>query len=447
MPDEQNPLTILENILHMAKTNGADTADAVMLKSVSLDFGVRLGETEKLERAESSDLGLRIFVGNKQAVVSSTDHTLDALTEMVQRGVAMAKIAPDDPYCGIANMNDLATSTPELDINDPMEPHTGSLRDIALEAEDAARAVAGVTNSEGADANWSQSEIALATTNGFSSSYSVSNHSFSVSVLAGKGTAMERDYNFATAAHAKDLPSPSDIGQTAGQRAVKRLNPQKKKTKQVPVIFDPRVSGGLVQHLLGAINGNAIARGTSFLKEEINQKIFPQSVSIVENPLRKRGLRSKPFDGEGLPTRRKVLVEKGILNYWIMDLAAARQLGLSSTGNASRGVGAPPIPAATNVWMEPGNKSPHDLIENISEGFYITELIGMGVNGVTGDYSRGASGFWIENGEITCPISEMTIAGNLKTMFSNMTPASDLNFLLGVDAPSIRIDGMTVAGS
>ena len=447
MPDEQNSLNILENILHMAKTNGADTADAVMLKSVSLEFGVRLGKTEKLERAESHDLGLRVFVGNKQAVVSSTDYTFDALTEMVQRCVAMAKIAPDDACCGIADIDDLATESPDLDINDPIEPNTASLRDIALEAEDAARAVAGVSNSEGADANWSQSQIALATTNGFSSSYSVSNHSYSISVVAGEGTAMERDYNFATAVHANDLPSPSGIGKTAGLRAVKRLNPKKKKTKQMPVIFDPRVSGGLIQHLLAAINGNAIARGTSFLKEEINQKIFPQCVSVVEDPLRKRGLRSKPFDGEGLPTGRKVLVEKGKLNTWIMDLSSARKLGLSSTGNASRGVGAPPLPAATNVWMEPGSKSPHDLIENITEGFYITELIGMGVNGVTGDYSRGASGFWIENGEVTCPVSEMTIAGNLKTMFSNMTPASDLNFRLGVDAPSIRVDAMTVAGA
>jgi PmbA protein len=287
----------------------------------------------------------------------------------------------------------------------------------------------------------------MAATNGFAQTYSVSGSSFSASVLAGQGTDMERDYDYATAVYFADLPSPASIGKSAGERAVKRLGARKMKTTHVPVVYDPRASGGLVRHLTGAINGASIARGSSFLKDSMGEAVFAPGIRIIDDPLRPRGLRSKPFDGEGLATRTKPLIDDGRLVTWVLDLASARQLGLASTGNASRGTGSPPSPATTNTYLEAGKATPEELIADIEEGFYVTELIGMGINGITGDYSRGASGFWIEKGKITFPVSEMTIAGNLKDMFKAMVPANDLVFRYGTDAPTIRIDGMTVAGT
>jgi len=274
----------------------------------------------------------------------------------------------------------------------------------------------------------------------------MSSHSLSASVLAGEGTGMERDYDFSSAVHGADLRDPADVGRGAGERAVRRLGARKMPTAQVPVIYDSRVAGGLVRHLTGAINGAAIARGTSFLKDRMGDQVFANSIRIVDDPLRPRGLRSKPFDGEGIATRTKNLIEDGRLMTWLLDLASARQLGLETTGNAARGTGGPPGPAATNVYLAAGSLTPDALIADIDSGFYVTELIGMGVNGVTGDYSRGASGFWIEKGKISFPVSEMTVAGNLKQMFRALTPADDLVFRFGTDAPTVRIDGMTVAG-
>ncbi len=442
-----NSLDILNDIIGSAKGFGAEAADAVMFDSASIELSVRLGKTEKLERAESRDLGLRVLIGKRQAVVSSTDHSEESLKAMAERCVAMARNAPEDPWCGLAERSQLEKAPPDLDLFDRHEPSTEKIKDTALEAEDAARSVAGISNSEGADVGWSRSTISLATTTGFSETYTVTSQSFSASVLAGEGTEMERDYDFASAVHWDDLPSPSSIGRSAGERAVKRLNPKKMSTTQAPVILDPRISSALVRHLLGAINGTSVARGTSFLKDRLGQQILPSNVSIMEDPRRPRGQRSKPFDAEGLPTRAKSLVNEGTLESWILDLSSSRQLGCSSTGNASRGTGGPPGPSATNVWMTAGDASPAGLISDIQQGFYVTELIGMGVNGVTGDYSRGASGFWIENGAIAFPVSEMTIAGNLRDMFLALTPANDLVFKYGYDAPTVRIDGMTIAGS
>jgi len=379
-------------------------------------------------------------------VVSSTDHSADAIAEMVNRAVAMAKAAPEDPYCGIADPDQLGTDFTDLDICDPTEPDPDRMVAMAAEAEDAARAVTGVTNSEGAEASWSHANVAVAASNGFAQGYSMSSHSLSVSVLAGEGTSMERDYDYSTAVYGSDLTAPAELGRNAGTRAVQRLNARKVGTQAVPVIYDWRVSGGMVRHLFGAINGSAIARGTSFLKDRMGEQIFAKGIRIVDDPLRIRGLRSKPFDGEGLATRTKNVIEDGRLTTWILDLASARQIGLESTGNASRGTSGPPGPSATNIYMEAGTISPEDMIADIDSGFLITEMIGMGVNGITGDYSRGASGFWIEKGEIAYPVSEMTVAGNLKDMFMNLTPASDLVFRTGTDAPTLRIDGMTVAG-
>ena len=446
MADGTTHLETLDALLKAAKKAGADAADALIYDATSLDISQRLGKPEKLERAESADLGLRVMVGKQQAVVSSTDHSADAIAEMVNRAVAMAKAAPEDPYCGIADPDQLGTDFTDLDICDPTEPDPDRMVAMAAEAEDAARAVTGVTNSEGAEASWSHANVAVAASNGFAQGYSMSSHSLSVSVLAGEGTSMERDYDYSTAVYGSDLTAPAELGRNAGTRAVQRLNARKVGTQAVPVIYDWRVSGGMVRHLFGAINGSAIARGTSFLKDRMGEQIFAKGIRIVDDPLRIRGLRSKPFDGEGLATRTKNVIEDGRLTTWILDLASARQIGLESTGNASRGTSGPPGPSATNIYMEAGTISPEDMIADIDSGFLITEMIGMGVNGITGDYSRGASGFWIEKGEIAYPVSEMTVAGNLKDMFMNLTPASDLVFRTGTDAPTLRIDGMTVAG-
>jgi PmbA protein len=437
---------LLGNLLDRAKAAGADSADALFVESISLSVARRLGNPENLERSESADLGLRAFVGKRQAIVSSSDTSDSALDELVTRVVAMAKSVPEDPYCGLADRDQLATDIPDLDMCDDLEPDANVMEGWAQEAEDAARAVEGVSNSEGAEAGWGKYSVALASTNGFSQSYSRSGFSLSASVLAGSGTEMERDYDYSSAVYASDLTAPREIGRSAGEKAVRRLNPRKVETGQVPVVYDPRVSRSIIGHLAGAVSGTAVARGTTFLKDSLEKEIFSTSVNIIDDPLRKRGLRSKPFDGEGLATRPLNIIDKGRLTTWVLDLRSARQLGMQSTGHASRGTSGPPSPSMSNLYLEAGAQGPKELIKNITSGFYITELIGFGVNQVTGDYSRGASGFWIENGEITYPVSEVTVAGKLVNMFANITPASDLEFRYGTDAPTLLIEGMTVAG-
>jgi PmbA protein len=446
MADAYNQLNLLSDLLDAAKKAGAEAADAVVYNAASLSVSCRMGELEKLERAESNDLGLRVLIGKQQAMVSSTDFDPSTLNEVVERCVAMAKAAPEDPYCGLADPDQIVTNPPVIDICDDTEPTNEAMVEAAKTAEDAARAVAGVTNTEGAETGWSQADIAIAATNGFARSYSTSSHSLAASVVAGEGTAMERDYDYTSAVYYSDLEDPAEIGRNAGQRAVKRLNAQKVKTQQVPVIYDPRVSGGLVRHFAGGINGSSITRGTSFLKDSMGEKIFSDGINIIDDPHRPRGFRSKPFDAEGLANKRSAIADNGVLTTWVLDLSAARQLGLESTGHASRGTSSPPSPSLTNLYMEAGSQTPAELMADIENGFYITELIGMGINMITGDYSRGATGFWIENGEITYPVSEMTIAGNLKDLFANLVPANDLKFRYGTDAPTIRVDGLTVAG-
>ena len=446
MADAYNQLNLLSDLLDAAKKAGAEAADAVVYNAASLSVSCRMGELEKLERAESNDLGLRVLIGKQQAMVSSTDFDPSTLNEVVERCVAMAKAAPEDPYCGLADPDQIVTNPPVIDICDDTEPTNEAMVEAAKTAEDAARAVAGVTNTEGAETGWSQADIAIAATNGFARSYSTSSHSLAASVLAGEGTAMERDYDYTSAVYYSDLEDPAEIGRNAGERAVKRLNAKKVKTQQVPVIYDPRVSGGLVRHYAGGINGSSITRGTSFLKDSMGEKIFSDGINIIDDPHRPRGFRSKPFDAEGLANKRSAIADNGVLTTWVLDLSAARQLGLESTGHASRGTSSPPSPSLTNLYMEAGSQTPAELMADIENGFYITELIGMGINMITGDYSRGATGFWIENGEITYPVSEMTIAGNLKDLFANLVPANDLKFRYGTDAPTIRVDGLTVAG-
>ncbi len=450
MPDTTNPenrLDILGDLIARALKAGADSADALYVEGDSIAHAQRLGKLEELERSEGQDLGLRVFIGKRQASVSSTELATDHFDTLVERAVSMARAVPEDPFCGIADPDQIAADPPVLEINDPYEPAAEELIERARIAEDAARAIPGVTNSEGAEASWGTTRVWLAASNGFTGRYARSSHSIAASVLAGEGTGMEREYEWHNTVFAEDLMDPATVGRTAGERAVARLGAKRIGTAKVPILYDKRVSGGLVGHLLGAISGAAIARGTSFLKEMLEKQVLPDGVSVIDDPLRVRGLRSKPFDGEGLATRQWALVDGGTLTTWIMDLHSARKLGRESTGHAARGTSGPPSPASTNVHLTAGAVSAEDMIAGVERGLLVTSLMGMGVNPVTGDYSRGASGFWIEKGEITHPVSEVTVAGNLKDMFLNLTPASDLEFRYGVNAPTIRVDGMTVAGS
>jgi PmbA protein len=439
--------SILDSLLKTAKAAGADSADALIGRSISLSLGERLGNKEKLERAESQDLGLRVFVGRRQAIVSTSDFNPAALKELAERAVAMARSVPEDPFCGLAEAGQLAKDWPKLDLCDTTDASESQLTELVRAAEDAARSVKGVTNSEGAEAGYGRSEVALATSHGFMGAYATSHFGLSVSVLAGSGTGMERDYDYSSTVYLADLDDPVKLGQAAGKRAVARLNPKKPKTASLPVIFDPRISNSIVGHLVAGINGAGIARGTSFLKDSLGKAVLSAGIDILDDPHRPRGPRSRPFDGEGLPTHAKKLVDNGVLTTWLLDCRSARQLGLVSNGHATRGTSSPPSPSASNVHMAPGKVTRKDLLGAVKEGFYVTELIGTGVNGVTGDYSRGAAGFWIENGEITYPVSEVTIAGNLKDMFKALTPADDLVFKYGTNAPTLRIDGLTIAGA
>jgi PmbA protein len=446
MSSQSKYADLASDLIKSARAGGADAAEAVMVESRSLSLAYRNGKQEQLNRSEAIDLGLRVFHGHRQAIVSTSDLSPSSLRELVERAISMARVVPEDPHCGLAEPGQLISHLNGLDICEEGEPPVETLLSRAAEAEDAARAIAGVTNSEGAESSWGTSSRTIVSTNGLTQRYARSWNSLSVSVLAGTGTAMERDYDFSTSVYASDLRSPSEIGKSAGQRAVKRLNPRKIASGNFPVVYDRRASRSLLGHLSTAVNGGSVTRRTTFLKDKMNERIFPASITIVDDPLRKRGLRSRPFDAEGIAPRPLKIVDEGVLSSWVLDLRSARQLGLSTTGHASRGLSTPPSPSTTNLYLEPGESSLEDLLADIRRGFYVTELIGFGINGITGDYSRGASGFWIEDGQITYPVSEITIAGNLMDMFANVSAANDLEFRYGTDAPSLRVDGMTIAG-
>jgi len=445
-PSNPDSASLLADIVNKARAMGADAADAMLIDATALSVGCRLGKTETLERAESGDLGLRVFVGKKQAMVSATDRHPRSLKELVERAVAMAKAAPEDEFCGLADPDMVTKNWPQLESADDKEPSAEDLITSARAAEDAALAVKGVSNSEGADAGASIASVTLAASNGFTGHYRRTSYSLSASMIAGDGTQMERDYDYATRVFLNDMPDAVGIGKKAGERAVKRLGARKMPTGQIPVVFEPRIGGSLLGSLAGAISGAGVARGTSFLKDRLGQEIFSSHITIIDDPFRARGLRSRPFDAEGILPRKLKIIDKGVLTTWLLDSRSARQLKMKSTGHASRSPGGTPSPSASNLYMEPGAYSPSELIKDIKQGFYVTELMGSGVNGVTGDFSQAAAGFWIENGVISFPVSEMTIAGNLKDMFKNLTPANDLEFLRGIDVPTLRIEGMTVAG-
>ena len=443
---DQSALTDLaERLVAAARRAGADAADAVAVRSMSLSVEVRHGEVEASERAEGDDVGLRVLVGKRQAVVSTND-IKDDVDQLAQRAVAMARVAPEDRFAGLADPAQLARDIPDLDLLDPDLPAVAVLEERAKRAEAAALVVKGVTKSEGASASAGIGGMVLATSHGFRGAYLSSRQGLSMVAIAGDSNAMERDYDFTSALHASDLDAAEQIGRNAGERAVARIHPRKVATKRVPVVFDPRVSGGLVGHLASAINGSAVARKTSFLRDKLGERLFAPGTRIVDDPLRRRGLRSRPFDGEGVAGHRLAIVEDGVLKTWLLDCSTARELDLATTGHAQRGVSSAPSPGASNLHLEAGTRSPQELIADITEGFYVTELIGMGVNQVTGDYSRGATGFWIENGQRTYAVSEVTIAGNLIDMFRWLTPADDLEFRFGTNAPTLRVEGLTVAG-
>jgi len=436
-----------EALISQAKKAGADAADAIYVCDASTQVQMRLGNLEDVERSEGEEIGLRVFVGKRSATVSSSDMDPEILSSLVGRAIDMAKEAPEDQYAGLAPEELLLKSDPHpIEGDDGQNPDPELLRELALKAEDAARSVKGVTNSEGGGANAGRTIVALATSHGFSGAYSTSGYSISASVIAGQGDGMERDYAYDSARFLEDLQSPDTIGREAGERAVSRLNPVQFQSGAMPVVYDPRVGNSLLGHFVGAISGAAIARKTSFLLDALDTEVFDSAISIIDCPHRKRGLRSKAFDGEGLPTAKTKLIDQGRLTQWIMESASARQLGLQPTGHASRGVGGAPGVSVTNLHMCNGSVSKADLIRDIKHGVYITELIGMGVNQVTGDYSRGASGFLITDGEIGPPVSEITIAGNLKDMFKSLVAADDLEYRYSINVPTLRADSMTVAG-
>jgi PmbA protein len=444
---DQSALTDLAHrLVAAARAAGADAADAVAVRSVSLGVELRDGHLEESERSESDDVGLRVLVGKRQAIVSSNDIAHADTTALAQRAVSMARAAPEDKYAGLADAALLARDWPDLDLVDADIPSVAQLETAARAAEQAGFAVSGVTKSGGASASAGIGGVVLVTSGGFSGAYLTSRLGLSMTAIAGEGTGMERDYEFSSALHARDLEPAETIGRRAGERAVRRLNPRKIATRKLPVIFDPRVAGSLIGHLASAVNGSAIARKTSFLRDKLGTRIFAPGIRIVDDPLRRRGLRSHPFDGEGVVVKPLAIVDDGILKSWILDSASARELGLTTTGHAQRGVSSPPSPGPTNLYLEPGTLTPEQLIQETGEGLYVTDLIGMGVNLVTGDYSRGVSGFIIENGELGYPVSEVTIAGHLNEMFRTLAPANDLTFRYGTNAPTVRVEGLTVAG-
>lgn len=447
MIDKQGALARCEELVALARSKGADSADAVAHGEASESVTVRLGQLEDISRSESESVALRVFVGSRSASIRTSDFSPGSFSVLVERALEMARLAPEDPYAGLApEARLMGGDTPDLDLADPVEPAPSDLRDAAAATEDAARAVAGVTNSNGGSAAFSHAVGALATSHGFARASEATGHSLSASVIAGEGGAMQTDHAWRSARYQADLATPAEIGREAGERAVAKVHPGSIPSQAMPVVFDPRVSGGILGHLLGAMSGAAVARKASFLLGLEDEALFDSAIRVIEDPLRRRGLASRAYDGEGLATTRRALVENGRIFGWLTNAAAARQLDVPLTGHASRGGGAPGI-TTSNVHMEPGTVSSEALMADIADGFYVTDLFGHGVNIVTGDYSRGAAGFRIVNGERAGPVAEITIAGNLPDMFRALTPANDLTFHRAVNVPTLRIDGMMVAGA
>jgi PmbA protein len=434
-------LSLAGEAVSHARKLGADAVHAVAADGRSTEISILDGKIEKVEQSEARDISLKVYAGKSSATISGSVLTKEAIHRLAETALNVARLAPPDPYAGVADPALLAKDIPNLDLAADDLPGPQGIEELARRAEAAGLAVKGVTKSGGAGASRSETSVGVVISNGFAQGYRRTGVGLSMSAIAGEGLAMQRDYDYTSAIHFADLRDPETIGRSAGERAVKRVDPRKVKSQSVPVIYDRRVASGLIGHFLGAINGAAIARGTSFLKEQMGQQVFGPHITIVEDPFIRRGLGSRPFDGEGLACHKRNLIDNGVLTGWVLDLRSSRQLGLAPTGQGSRGG-----PSTSNVYLPPGEITPEDQIKSIGQGLYVTELIGSSINGVTGDYSRGASGFWIENGELSYPVSEITIAGNLKDMFRTIHPASNLEFRSSVNAPNCLVEGLTIAG-
>ena len=439
--------SLLADVVAAALKAGADAAEAVGAQRAALGINVRLGELEEVEREESRDLGLRVFIGQRQATVSGSDISPEARAKLVERAVAMARLAPEDPFAGLAPQDRLAKGpVPELDLYDPHEATPESLEEIARAAEDAARANPKVTNSEGGSASASSSHWRLVTSTGFSGVYQASAFSIMASVVAGDGEVMESGYDGRSARWRADLPAPQSIGEEAARRAAQRLGARKIDSTTAPVVFENRAAMSLIGPLIGAISGPSIARGTSFLKDKLNAQVFAKGVNVVDDPHKVRGLGSSPFDDEGVTNRRWALIEDGVLTTWLMNSASARQLGLETTGHASRGLAGAPGVSTSNLTLEPGSRSQAELIKDAGSGLLVTSMFGPSLNGNTGDWSVGCSGFWFENGELAYPVTEITVAGNLIDIYGRLVPGSDLEIRGSANAPSLLVDGLAIAG-
>ena len=438
---------LLHDVVRAALAAGADAAEAVGAERGALSVSVRLGELEEVEREESRDLGLRVFIGQRQASASGSDLSAAARAQLVERVVAMARLAPDDPYGGLAPDDRLAHAPyADLDLYDPTEPSAEALEAAAHAADAAATAVEGVTNTDGGSAAWGSSSWRLVTSAGFDGFHRATGFSLSASAIAGEGSGMERGGEGRSVRHQSDLPTPQAIGAEAGRRAVARLNPRKIDSRTAPVMFENRLAASLLGPLLGAISGASVARGVSFLKDKLGQPVFGETIMVTDDPLRLRGLGSAPFDDEGVRTERRALIDKGVLTTWLLNTASARQLGLSTTGHASRGLAGAPGTSAHNLTLEPGPNSPAELMSQADEGLLVTDMFGPSLNSNTGDWSVGVAGWWFEKGELAYPVTEITVAGNLIDIYGRLVPASDLEIRGSSNAPSILIDGLAIAG-
>jgi len=444
----EKSIALLQELIKKSISSGADAADAIWAQNNSLSVTCRFGKLDEIQRSDESIIGLRVFDGHRQAIVSSSDSSPEIFQNLVDQALEMARSVPEDEYIGLAPSDQLTSRLSNIDSCDPNDVSTDQLIEAARECEDSALSVKGVTNSEGGQANWGRSKTAIVASNGFKKTFENTGGSYSVSVIAGElSSGMQTDYDYTLAVYSEDLKNPSTLGTNAAQRAIKKLGARKIKSGKFPVVFEPRVARGLVGHFISAINGNLVAKKTTFLNDCLEKNIFNKDVNINEDPHKPRGLRSKPCDSEGIENKSRRLIDSGKLTTWLLDLRSARKLGLPPTGHAARSISSPPHPAATNVFLCNGSVTPQDLINEIKQGLYVTETFGHGVNMVTGDYSRGVSGFWIEKGEITFPVNEITIAGNLKEIFMGLTAANDLEKAYGIDSPTILIETMSIAGS
>ena len=441
---EDDYKSLADDIIKKSLSRGADFSDIVIAKNLSKNVGCRLGNLEEIEQSETQVLGLRTFIGERSAIISTNNFSRDSIIESIDRVINMTKLAPKDPMVSLASQT--IEKIPDLDLFDSHDLKPDDLKDLALRTEEASLKIKGINNSNGASSSQSKTSFHLSTSNGFSGGYKKSNYSISCSSIAGDDLNMQTDYDYDSKVFFKDLKDEFSIGEKAAKNTLAKCNPKKIKTCTSDIVFDPRVSRTILAHFSSLINGASIARGSSFLSEKMNTKIFNKDVNIIDDPSILRGIASKPFDDEGCGIQKLNIVQNGNLNSWILDTTTAKQLNLNSNNRASRGMSSPPSPSSTNMFIENGSFSVNEIIKNIKDGFYVTDLIGQGVNLITGDYSRGAGGFKIEDGNITFPINEVTIADNLKDMFSRMIIANDLDFKYSINSPTILIEGMKIAG-